>query len=832
MGFFNRRDFIKSTSFVGISAAIPTSARALAPTAGAFTLKGRFFSASFDIESGTFDVRRNDDHQLLVGSTSCVNVVNGPRDVPAKRRVSDGEFRHTADIAEFEDRLGRGVRLTVHCTDSMKVTDLDLHLSLYEELQAFTFETVCKNVSSREIAIHSLEPLRAARDEGGVLHARDVAKCVTNGEMYFDAGAVHTFGSREGGISSGHLKGVTLANGPFAGEAETLHSWWNAGLFSGHDREGIALGYLENDQCQGNLLICKPGEGLISLIAESVYAPRLTLRPGRSISSNRVMIDIAADAYQALEHYAAAVGKSNNARFDSVLNGWCSWFYTLSRVSADEVISNAAFAAKHLKAYGLEYIQVDEGYQRWHGDWEGNERFPQGMRWLADKIKSYGFKPGIWISPYVVSEPTSVVQDHPDWLVRRRDGSLQRVGNWPPGTEPPADENPKRYCIDITHPEAARWLYRLIDTIVNEWGYEMIKIDFVAWSILAAERYYDPTMSSANVYRKGMEIMRRAAGDRCHILDCGPGAITTGLIDSMRIELDVNYGFHETAWDTYFTHPASSASAMGKRYYFHKRTWVNDADHVCLDLLTNAQSEAAATLIALSGGNMVSGDRLTQLDASKLEILKRITPALGEAAVPVDLFDQPMHSAFALQVERPFARWTLLAVFNPDLTKTSTRKFELGKLRLDAAKTYVAFDFWKQQLLGEVSRELELTVQPGSVTLLTLHERSGKPQFISTDRHVSQGALEIEDVSWNESTETLSGTSIGPLHSDYRVFVYVPEALEWTWDGSALFRDHDAYSLKLVDRHLIRVHVRFDASEKVRWKIKWDEFGKSSQTPH
>jgi alpha-galactosidase len=39
---------------------------------------------------------------------------------------------------------------------------------------------------------------------------------------------------------------------------------------------------------------------------------------------------------------------------------------------------------------------------------EGNERFPHGMKWLANKIKEHGFKAGIWISPYVISEPTEL----------------------------------------------------------------------------------------------------------------------------------------------------------------------------------------------------------------------------------------------------------------------------------------------------------------------------------------------------------------------------------------------------------------------------------------
>ena len=103
------------------------------------------------------------------------------------------------------------------------------------------------------------------------------------------------------------------------------------------------------------------------------------------------------------------------------------------KVSEDEVISNTEFAAKHLKQFGLEYIQIDEGYQKWHGDWEGNDRFPHGMKWLANKIKENGFKPGIWISPYIISEPTEVFQKHPGWLLKKMDGSLKRIGNWEEG---------------------------------------------------------------------------------------------------------------------------------------------------------------------------------------------------------------------------------------------------------------------------------------------------------------------------------------------------------------------------------------------------------------
>ncbi|HEX7072049.1 MAG TPA: glycoside hydrolase family 36 protein, partial [Rhodothermales bacterium] len=600
-------------------------------------------------------------------------------------------------------------------------------------------------------------------------------------------------------------------------------SWWNAGLFSGYDLPGIALGYLDNRLGQGNLLLSRPKPDEVAFLAESVYAPERVLRAGEMVGSNPFVILLAPDPYEALERYAEAVGTANGARTRSIVNGWSSWFYTLSQVTEEEMVSQAAFAAKHLKPYGLEYIQVDEGYQRWHGDWEGNERFPSGMKGFADRIRALGLRPGIWISPYVISEPTAVYREHPEWLVKNPDGSPQRVGNWPPDFDPPEDENPKRYCLDVTHPGAAQWLHDLVHTIAHDWGYELIKIDFVAWTILAARQFHDPTASTAVAYRRGMEIMRNAAGERCHILECGPGNVTVGLIDSMRIELDYNYGYEETSWDTYFLKPASSVDSAGKRFYFHGRTWVNDVDHLCMVHMDHEQSEAAATIIGMSGGNSMSGDRLSQLDPYRLEIFRRILPASGLAAKPIDLFESDIPTAFAVRVEKAFGAWTVAAFFNRSLTETVTRRFPLSRLWLDPDATYVAFDFWCQKLVGEVRGELEVSVLPGSVTLLALHEKRDRPFVLSTDRHILQGFVELDDVRWDAPGATLSGVSLGPAGSSHNVSVYLPEPHPWTWSGSAAYRDFGPYTLKLVDEHVLQVNVRFDESERVAWRVALEE---------
>ncbi len=817
----NRRGFIQSLSLAGASLALaePTYANIIFDNTASHEIENAHFRIAFDRKAGSFSISRANGSPFLDGGTARINTADGVKTITWR-------YRHTFKSGTYHDELGSGKRLIVESHDRDRRCDIELHLTLYDERPLLTIEAFCRNISPTDLVVTSIEPLRAVAGEDGFLHVPGVSKCLTNGEMYFDTGSIHSFGTQEGAITSSKIKGAQLDSGPIPGPGETIHSWWNAAFFAGYENPSTGVGYLDNHVCLGNLIIARPDSDRISLIAESDYAPHITVKPGKTLRSNRVLLNVASDPYKVLEDYAEAVGTVNHARTGSIVNGWCSWFYTLANVSEEEVIHQTEFAAGHLKPYGLEYIQIDEGYQRWHGDWEGNERFPHGMKWLADQIKKHGFKAGLWISPYVVSEPAPVFREHPDWFLKNPDGSPQRVGNWPEGADPPADENPRRYGLDITHPDAAQWLHDLIYRIANDWGYEMIKIDFVAWSILAAKAYHDPTLSAGQVYRKGMEIMRKAAGDRCHILECGPGNTTVGLIDSMRIELDVNYGFADAAWNTYFLDPACSAAAAARRYYFHGRTWTNDVDHLCMHLMSHDQSEAAATIIGMSGGNMMSGDRLTQLDSYRIDILKKITPSAGIASFPIDLFDGGISYAFAAQVVKSFGQWTVAAFFNPSLTESAHYSFPAERLRLDGTKTYLAFDFWRQQFVGEVIGTISVDVPPGSVRLFALHEKSGNPQFLSTDRHVMQGAVELESCHWDEETRTISAVSVGPKGTAHNVYVYVPGDHPWTWGGYVLFRDYDSYSLKLMHNSIIQVNVRFDNSNEVAWEIRVDEFFK------
>ncbi len=796
----NRRDFIKGLACSGVALPLAASAaaRVLAGTQPAPQVENDVFAAAFDSQRGRFAVWRRGGETFLSGVTLRANTDKGPR------ATSEPAYHHTIQTVRFQDRLGQGRQLVVHSTDAERQLDFELHIALYDNQSTLMIEAMCRNVSAQPVIIESLEPVCATRQTGGAMYWPEATKILTNGPMYYDPGAIADFALPD---------------------AKPLRSWWNIGVFRGYHREGLACGYVDNQAALGQIVVHREDQDAISLTAESVLAKGFELRPGQVIGSGRFMFCVAPDPYTALESYADAMGKMHAARVNSVVNGWCSWFYTYEHLTEDEVIRNAEFAARVLRPLGLRYIQVDEGFQRWHGDWEGNDKFPHGMKWLADRIRTLGLKPGIWIAPYVISEPTELFQKHPDWLLRHPDGRLKRVGPWPSEDSDWAkNENPKRYGLDITHPAAAAWLADLFDTVANKWGYEMVKIDFVDWSLLSAHHYHDPTVTRAMAYRKGFEIMRQAVvGPECHIQDCGPGPVTVGLLDSMRIELDQNYGFRRNTWKQYFLSSTSSAPAAAKRYYFHKRTWINDADHVCLSSLSLSQAQAAATLIALTGGNLISGDRLPDLDPSRLEILRKVLPSWGEAARPVNLFDTDLHTAFALRVRKSFGEWTVVGIFNPSETETMGRTLPLESLWLDPGKTYLAYDFWKEAFHGEQSGELSVMAPPASVSLLALHEKRDIPQVISTDRHVLQGAHELDSVAWDSGGGTLAGVSLGPLGSAHNVTIYVPDAHPWRQGKPFIFQDRPGYTLKMIDEHVLRVRVRFDHNTRTEWEFRPDE---------
>ena len=71
--------------------------------------------------------------------------------------------------------------------------------------------------------------------------------------------------------------------------------------------------------------------------------------------------------------------------------GWCSWFAFWNRVTENDIHRTADVLSQKLVPYGLEYLQIDDGYQREPGGWPEtwlipNEKF---SKWHGKSCQLY-----------------------------------------------------------------------------------------------------------------------------------------------------------------------------------------------------------------------------------------------------------------------------------------------------------------------------------------------------------------------------------------------------------------------------------------------------------
>jgi hypothetical protein len=94
---------------------------------------------------------------------------------------------------------------------------------------------------------------------------------------------------------------------------------------------------------------------------------------------------------------------------------------------------------------------------------------------------------------------------------------------------------------------------------------------------------------------------------------------------------------------------------------------------------------------------------------------------------------------------------------------------------------------------------------------------------LSTDRHVLQGAIELEHVAYHADQRVLEGVSLAPEGTAHNLAVFIPERHAWVQGGPFLFRDLAGCTVKMMDEHLLRIRVRFQQRTRVKWRVSLKE---------
>lgn len=294
-----------------------------------------------------------------------------------------------------------------------------------------------------------------------------------------------------------------------------------------------------------------------------------------------------------------------------VRSGWTSWYHYYQAISEPIILKNLdAFSSLHPQ---LGIFQIDDGYQSAIGDWLSIDpvKFPNGMKPIAQAIHAKGHLAGIWVAPFVAERTSSLFRDHPDWFLSDNQGHpVCAGGNWSGA-----------FALDLENANVQTYLTTVFEVILNEWGYDMVKLDF----LYAACMGKHPTKSRGQRMGEAMRFLRRVVGDKL-ILGCGvPLGSAFGRVDYCRIGPDVGLDW-DGPWFHRFIHrervstKTAIRNALGRSPLDH-RAFLNDPDVFLLRdeglTLTIQQRQLLAQVNALCGSLLFTSDAVDAYDASQ-----------------------------------------------------------------------------------------------------------------------------------------------------------------------------------------------------------------------
>jgi len=180
--------------------------------------------------------------------------------------------------------------------------------------------------------------------------------------------------------------------------------------------------------------------------------------------------------------------------------------------------------------------QIDDGWEVQVGDWRPHlKKFPNGVDGLAREIEASGYIPGIWLAPFLVMPETPVAREHPEWLLKDESGKPVLAG-WNQGWGGDV------YCLDLSRPDVEAYLLSLFDTVINEWGYRYLKLDFLYAGLMRgvhSGRKGGHWEHYTNMLQRITSMNKDRNGKPVAFLSCGaPVESTSPFMPLMRIGAD------------------------------------------------------------------------------------------------------------------------------------------------------------------------------------------------------------------------------------------------------------------------------------------------------
>lgn len=299
---------------------------------------------------------------------------------------------------------------------------------------------------------------------------------------------------------------------------------------------------------------------------------------------------------------------------DKKIKGYTSWYNYYQNISEDIILRDLEAISK--KTDKVNTFQIDDGYQTAVGDWLSinKTKFPNGLKPIVEKIHAKGWQAGLWLAPFGAQKGSKLACEHPDWLVKGKNGKPIMVGaNWG-----------GFYAIDIDNADARAYIKNVFDTVLNDWGFDLVKLDFLYAT--AVVPFHNKTRGQ--LAYESIDFLRECVGDK-QILGCGVQQMPCfGKVEYMRIGADMALSWKHNFFRN-LTHreDVSTPNAIHNSVYrrcLNGRAFLCDPDVFLLRRsnikFTFEQQKVLAKFIKLFGSVLFMSDNVDEYDDEQLAV--------------------------------------------------------------------------------------------------------------------------------------------------------------------------------------------------------------------
>ena len=299
---------------------------------------------------------------------------------------------------------------------------------------------------------------------------------------------------------------------------------------------------------------------------------------------------------------------------DKKIKGYTSWYNYYQKINEKIILRDLDAISE--KTDKVNTFQIDDGYQTAVGDWLSinKTKFPNGMKPIVEKIHAKGWQAGLWLAPFGAQKGSKLASEHSDWLVKGKNGKPIMVGaNWG-----------GFYAIDIDNTDARAYIKNVFDTVLNDWGFDLVKLDFLyATAVVPLHN-----KTRGQLAYESIDFLRECVGNK-QILGCGVQQMPCfGKVEYMRIGADMDLGWkHKFFRNLTHREDVSTPNAIHNSVYrrcLNNRAFLCDPDVFLLRRsnikFTFKQQKVLAKFIKLFGSVLFMSDNVDEYDDEQMAV--------------------------------------------------------------------------------------------------------------------------------------------------------------------------------------------------------------------